>query len=199
MDRLDLLIGEESKKGIFISLCYVLLNLIGTILCLFLILTFIIYPSTRRSPGDILLSLSVTDFFKCFILLMNSAFWLIYGVTPQADSFFCDFSATISTFVYFANMMYSSWFCITIMNIVKGKLVRKSIFRSEYFIHAGIITISILFTVLIMIFQDVGPDFFGMCGEQIDKGYFTFLDIFFYIMTVVIAFKTYNFIKKKLP
>lgn len=81
MNSLDHFTGGESK-GVFISLSYVLLNLIGTILSLFLIFTFIIYPSTRRSPGDILLSLSATDFFKCLMLLMNSTFWLIYGVTP---------------------------------------------------------------------------------------------------------------------
>jgi len=78
---LELYLGGDSK-GVFISLSYVLVNLIGTVLCIFLILTFIIYPSTRKSPGDILLSLSVTDFFKCLMLLMNSSFWLIYGITP---------------------------------------------------------------------------------------------------------------------
>lgn len=58
------MIVEEAEIAIkVVGAFFIVTSCIGMLCSIFLLLTFIIYSSTRKSPGDTLLALSMTDFF----------------------------------------------------------------------------------------------------------------------------------------
>ena len=68
---------------------FVLLAPFAILSTLFIIITFIKYPTTRKQPGDIILAISLSDFVLCMHWIISSGYSFHYNIGPDPDGAFC--------------------------------------------------------------------------------------------------------------
>lgn len=78
------LIIHEIDKWVFV--CLAPFAILST---LFIIITFIKYPTTRKPPGDIILAISVSDLILSLHWIISSGYMLKYETGPDPAGAFC--------------------------------------------------------------------------------------------------------------
>lgn len=130
----------------------------------FIIYTFIKYPGTRNSPGDLLFGLSLCEFCLNLHWLVSSIYTFSNdGEIPDSNGIFCKLNSIISIpagildFAY--NFLLNIYISLTLKNSLKGYAPK------TYYWH---ILMVLLATAMIIIFESVpnwaGVSVFGTCS-----------------------------------
>lgn len=164
--------------------------------CSFIVITFIVYPSTRKIPGDLLLGLSLANMIICISYLSNAIYSSIYKHAPVSDGAYCQISAFMLLSATTADFTYNIAFCIylyySITNVLKLK--RKLTFLIHSFSFIGIVG----FPLINYIIGQTGLNNEMICSISEGSAFPYFRSLLLVIITVV-SMTTLSFMKSRIP
>lgn len=154
-----MIILHEIDRYLFVIICP--LTLLATS---FIIYTFVKYPGTRNSPGDLLFGLSICEFCLNCHWFMSGIYALANeGQSPDPNGSFCIINSIISIpsgildFAY--NFILNIYISLTLKNTLKGYSPKTRYWHILMILSA---------TAIIVIFESVpnwaGISVFGTCS-----------------------------------
>lgn len=162
------------------------------LLSFFLIIGFIIYPPLRRQPGDLIFVLSLSDF-------TISIFWIIsaFRNTVDADSFYCQFSAILSSFAATITVTYYFSFCYYLISVLKNSLKHSHVpYRS---LHIIPITLSSIFIIFMISKNQFGINNYGSCSVVSTGDLQPWNGAIVMLAYIILAIVTQKYIKRFTP
>lgn len=101
---------------------FMLLGPIAILSTLFIVITFIKYPTIRKQPGDIILAISLSDFILCMHWISSSAYAINYSTGPDPDGYFCQINSFFSAAAGTTEFMYNCCFCLYVIFVIRNNL-----------------------------------------------------------------------------
>ncbi|KAL4511850.1 hypothetical protein ABPG72_012695 [Tetrahymena utriculariae] len=155
---------HEIDRYLFIAFCP--LTIMATS---FIIYTFIKYPGTRNSPGDLLLGTSICELLLNFHWLMASIYNIRNdGENPDPDRLFCRLNSILSIpsgildFAY--NFILNIYISLTLKNSLKGYSP-----KTRYWHILMVFSAAIIIVIFETIPNYAGISVFGTCSYTSNK------------------------------
>lgn len=99
-----------------------MLGPVAIICTLFIIVTFIKYPTTRKQPGDIILAISISDFVLSCHWIISSSYMFKYETGPDPSGAFCQANAVVSIIFGTTEFLYNCCFCCYVVLVIRNNL-----------------------------------------------------------------------------
>ena len=172
---------------------FYILSPLSAYLSLMLIIGYFKFKNLRKSPGELILSIAVTN------LILN-IHWTLSVLFPdlKTEVIPCEVNAYIALFTGFANYIYNIGF-VYYLNQKLQNLLKKSRITKTWKVHVVCLTFSAIFTMYMYFARSVGLNIFGSCSKafkcesNILNGLFVFG---FYLIFEIAAIRLYRYIKK---
>lgn len=125
-----------------------MLGPIAIVCTLFIIVTFIKYPTTRKQPGDIILAISISDFVLSCHWIISSTYMFKYNTGPSPSGAFCQTNAFVSTLAGASEFLYNCSFCFYVIFVIRNNLKGQTIPQKYFHIVCSglaILIVAVLF------------------------------------------------------
>ncbi len=135
------------------------LSPIAALLSLILIVAHLVNKKLLKSPGDLILAMSISD----FLLSVN---WLVLDRNPHFKfGCTCYYNGIYTIFISLVNFLYNICFMMYIYQKIQNVLRQARIYK-PITLHIFTLSTSFLVTVILMIRNDIGQSLFGTCSKK---------------------------------
>ncbi|KAM3136444.1 hypothetical protein pb186bvf_011402 [Paramecium bursaria] len=183
---------SNQQLPLFDELAYLIIPPFAIVCSLFIMITFWVYPNTRKPPGDILLAISISNFVLCVTQIFQ-AFYQIENNGDQIAIGSCRVIAIIQIMASAADFTYNVAFCLYLQLTFRNPL-KQNLWKVSYFHIGAFILISTL-PIFLYFIDMIGVNNEGLCGVT-ELKQFPYLRAIILFFQITISYYVYHSIQK---
>ena len=166
---------------------YYIFGAIAMFTTLLAIIAFLCYKQMKEQPGDIILGISVSDFFLSLNFVLNAIANTDRQINPYGS--ICKIYGIAYTFTEITSFSYNICFCLFIRVAVKNSLRSAKIPRLAF--HFASIILGIGYTSVSLFTGHIGMSLFGICSTFSSQAMYVSLAVpMIFVILAVFTFIT---------
>ncbi|KAL4499043.1 hypothetical protein ABPG72_016945 [Tetrahymena utriculariae] len=193
---------EEQEQDILVlpyidRIAFLIIPPFSMFISLLVIVIFIKFNQTRSFPGYISFALAITDMVLNISYFSQAIYVFSEGNSPQSSDAFCQltaaFGVTALTCQYIYNLAFAVIFQIKIRRSLKGYT------NKQYYLHAFVLLISVVISMVSMSLKQNGLNLFGLCSFSSSNKNTSFFNIIVLVAFNGIQWHTVYYLKRVVP
>lgn len=191
IDKYFYLIG-----GIFVFVSITFLAPIAFCCTLFIMVTFFLYPKTRKLPGDLVFCISISECILSMHWFSFAVYNMYHDTSPLSDSDFCQVNAFVANMAGTGEFVYNIAFCIY-LRITLGEVLRINK-KIRLILHSLCLVVVIAIPVGALLTDSSGLNLYGTCSIK-QKSSFPLMGVILLFIYIIISSYTIIFFKQTVP